>query len=76
LKPATAILVELLKTPTCFGPARRVVLDQLENRYKRRFRNHWAFVRYAEENGRNLDFKTPPKRPSRTLAWPEEAGTR
>jgi hypothetical protein len=72
----TQELVELLKMPSCFGPARRVVLDQLENRYKRRFCNHWAFVRYAEENGLNLDFKTPPKRPSRTLAWPEEAEKR
>jgi hypothetical protein len=69
-------LVELLKMPTCFGPARRVVLDQLENRYKRRFCNHWAFVRYAEENGLNLDFKTPPKRPGRTLTWPEGRGSR
>ncbi len=67
----TQELVELLKMPTCFGPARRVVLDQLENRYKRRFCNHWAFVRYAQENGLNLDFTTPPKRPSRTLTWPE-----
>jgi hypothetical protein len=72
----TQELVELLKMPTCFGPARRVVLDQLENRYKRRFCNHWAFVRYAQENGLNLDFTTPPKRPSRTLTWPEEAGPR
>jgi hypothetical protein len=71
----TQELVELLKMPTCFGPARRVVLDQLENRYKRRFCNHWAFVRYAQENGLALDFTTPPKRPGRTLTWPEAAQT-
>jgi hypothetical protein len=58
----------------CFGPARRVALDQLENRYKRRFRNHWAFVRHAEENGLNLDLTAPPKRPGRTLTWPDEMG--
>ncbi len=29
----TQELVELLKMPTCFGPARRVVLDHLGNRY-------------------------------------------
>jgi hypothetical protein len=72
----TQQLVELLKIPTCFGPGRRVVLDQLENRCKRRFCNHWAFVRYAEESGLNLDFATPPKRPSWTLTWQEEARTR
>jgi hypothetical protein len=59
----TQELVELLKMPTCFGPARRVVLDHLANRYGRRFVNHWAFVRYALEQGLDLDFTTPPKRP-------------
>ena len=49
--------------PTCFGPARRVVLDHLGNRYGRRFVNHWAFVRFAREQGLGLDFTTPPKRP-------------
>ena len=45
----TQELVELLKMPTCFGAARRVVLDHLGNRYGRRFTNHWAFVRYVHE---------------------------
>ena len=49
--------------PTCFGAARRVVLDHLGNRYGRRFVNHWAFVRFAREQGLGLDFTTPPKRP-------------
>jgi hypothetical protein len=26
--------------------------------------NHWAFVRYAQEQGLKLDFTTPPKRPN------------
>jgi hypothetical protein len=59
----TQELVELLKMPTCFGPARRVVLDHLGNRYGKRFVNHWAFVRFAREQGLELDFTTPPKRP-------------
>jgi hypothetical protein len=59
----TQEMVELLKMPTCFGPARRVVLDHLSNRYGRRFANHWAFVRYAMEQGLDLDFTTPPRRP-------------
>jgi YD repeat-containing protein len=59
----TQELVELLKMPTCFGPARRVVLDHLSNRYGREFKNHWAFVRYAREHNLGLDFTTPPKRP-------------
>jgi hypothetical protein len=45
----TQQLIELLKMPTCFGQARRVVLDQLGNRYGRWFVNHWAFVRFASE---------------------------
>lgn len=60
---ATQSLVELLKMPTCFGEARAVVLDHLSNRYGRRFYNHWAFVRFAEEQDLGLDFTTPPKRP-------------
>jgi hypothetical protein len=56
-------LVELLKLPTCVGAVRRVVLDQLGNRYGRRFDTHWDFVRYAGEQGLNLDFTTPPQRP-------------
>ncbi len=59
----TPELVELLKMPTCFGAARRVVLDHLGNRYGRRFVNHWAFVRVAREQGLDFDFTTTPKRP-------------
>ena len=59
----TQELVDLLKMPTCFGQVRRVVLDHLGNRYGRRFVNHWAFVRFAREQGLELDFTTPPKRP-------------
>jgi len=59
----TQELVDLLKMPTCFGQARRVVLDHLGNRYGRRFDNHWAFVRFAREQGLELDFTTPPMRP-------------
>jgi hypothetical protein len=59
----TQELVELLKMPTCFGPARRVVLDHLGNRYGPQFKNHWAFVRYAREQKLGLDFTTPPRRP-------------
>jgi hypothetical protein len=58
----TQELVELLKMPTCFGAARRIVLDHLGNRYRRHFVNHWAFVRFATEQELCLDFTTPPKR--------------
>ncbi len=60
----TEELVELLKMPTCFGRAHRVVLDHLGNRYRRRFVNHWAFVRFAMGRKLELDFTTPPKRPN------------
>jgi hypothetical protein len=64
---STQDLVELLKMPTCVGPVRRVVLDQLGNRYGRRFATHWEFGRYAQEQRLNLDFTTPPRRPDRKL---------
>ena len=51
--------------PTCFGKTRQVVLKHLGNRYGRRFDNHWQFVRFAREQHLDLDFKTPPKRPTR-----------
>jgi hypothetical protein len=59
---STQELVEILKQPTCIGPARRVILDQLENRYRHPFIDHWAFVRFAQEHHLGLDFTSPPKR--------------
>jgi hypothetical protein len=64
---STQDLVELLKMPTCVGEVRRVILDHLGNRYGRRFETHWDFVRYAQQQGLDLDFTTPPKRPDRRL---------
>jgi hypothetical protein len=60
---STQQLVELLKMPTCGGNARRVILDQLGGRYRRRFGNLWAFLSYAEEHKFNLELTSPPKRP-------------
>jgi hypothetical protein len=54
--------VELLKQPTCIGQARRVILDRLEDRYRRKFADHWEFVRFAQEQKLGLDSTTPPKR--------------
>jgi hypothetical protein len=42
-----------------------VVLDYLQDRYQRRFRNYWDFVEHARERLPDLDLTTPPKRPSR-----------
>jgi hypothetical protein len=69
---STPELVELLKQPTCFGPARRVILDQLQNRYRRPFADHWAFVRFAREQNLGLDFTSPPQR----LVAPVDGGTK
>jgi hypothetical protein len=63
---STAELVEMLKEPLCVGPARRAVLDQLENRYRCKFAYQWDFVRFAQEQ--NLEQREgfvlagPPKR--------------
>jgi hypothetical protein len=62
---STQDLVDLLKMPTCVRDVRRVILDQLGDRYGRRFETHWDFVRYAQEQNLNLDFTTPPQRPDR-----------
>jgi hypothetical protein len=48
--------------PTCDRGVRRVILDQLGNRYGRRFATHWDFVRYAQDQHLELDFTTPPRR--------------
>jgi tRNA A-37 threonylcarbamoyl transferase component Bud32 len=63
----TQDLVELLKMPTCVAEVRRVILDQLGNRYGRRFETHRDFVRYAQEQRLDLDFTTPPQRPDHKL---------
>jgi hypothetical protein len=55
-------LVDLLKMPTCFGEARKVILKHLGNRYHRTFANHWEFVRFAQEQHLDLDLTSPPKR--------------
>jgi hypothetical protein len=55
--------VELLKQPLCVGSARRVVLDQLGNRYHRHFADQWEFVRYAQEHDLRLDLTLPPQPP-------------
>jgi hypothetical protein len=59
----TKKMVELLKHRTCVGSARRAILDELETRYPQKFADHWAFVRFAEEQKLGLDFITRPKRP-------------
>jgi tRNA A-37 threonylcarbamoyl transferase component Bud32 len=61
---STQQLVDLLKQPICVGQARRMILDQLENRYRRKFADHWDFVRFAEKQKLKLDLTSPPKRPA------------
>jgi hypothetical protein len=60
---STPQLVELLKHPLCVNEARRIVLDQLGQRYGRRFADLWEFVAWAGEHEPNLDLTTPPQRP-------------
>jgi hypothetical protein len=50
--------------PTCIAETRRVILDQLGNRYRRPFADVWEFVHFARgQRLEDLDFTTPPKRP-------------
>jgi hypothetical protein len=59
---STQDVVDLLKQPTCVGAARRLLLDQLQNRYDRKFADQWQFVHFAKEQGLALDFTSPPRR--------------
>jgi tRNA A-37 threonylcarbamoyl transferase component Bud32 len=61
---STQQLVDVLKQPTCFGQARRVILDRLETRYRQKFNDHWDFVRFAEDRKLGLDLTSPPRRPA------------
>jgi hypothetical protein len=56
-------LIELLKMPTCVGPAREVILLLLGQTYDRDFADLWAFVDWAHEHHPELDLTTPPQRP-------------
>jgi serine/threonine protein kinase len=60
---STQEFVDLLKAPTCVGPARRVILDQIGQRYHRTFADQWEFVEFAEKNLPDIDLLSPPKRP-------------
>jgi hypothetical protein len=60
---STPELVELLKNPYCVGRARRAVLDQLAQRYRRPFADQWEFVDFArQQKDLRLDFTSPPRR--------------
>ncbi len=52
-------LVDLLKLPLCVGSPRRIILDQLQQRYKRTFADQWEFVQFAEDQKLGLDFSRP-----------------
>jgi hypothetical protein len=58
----TPELVELLKQPFYVGKARRIILDQLGNRFGRKFADHWEFVRFAQGQNLGLDLTSPPRR--------------
>jgi hypothetical protein len=55
-------LVDLLKRPTCVGPAREVVLRQLGQKCNRHFASVRQFVDWAHEHQPELDLTTPPRR--------------
>ena len=68
--------------PTCYGPARRLVLDHLGSIHGQSFVNHWAFVRFARAFRLDVDLTTPPSRPDsreslrRMVDAPDGAGAR
>ncbi len=59
---STQELVDVLKLPGCIGVARRTVLNLLEQRYQRKFSNHWEFVRFTREQKLDCDLESPPRR--------------
>jgi serine/threonine protein kinase len=58
---STQTLVDLLKDPLAGTFHRDVILEQLAGRYHRRFADQWEFVRFARQQGLDLDFTTPPR---------------
>jgi hypothetical protein len=60
---STQELVDLLKMPTCVGPARNVVLRLLGQKCNRHFADQWEFVDYAEKHLPDIDLKSPSQRP-------------
>jgi predicted Ser/Thr protein kinase len=56
---STPQLVELLKHPLCVDSPRRLILDQLGQRYGRPFADQWEFVPFAQERELGLDFTSP-----------------
>ena len=49
--------------PTCNGPVRRAVLDQLGRCYHADFSDAWDFERFAKDEKLELDFTGAPQRP-------------
>ncbi len=62
--------MDLLKHPLFVGQARRVVLNQLENRYRRTLANQWDFVRFVQQQQLGLDFLSPPPQLGGTAGSP------
>jgi hypothetical protein len=62
---STQELVDLLKMPTCVGPARDVILQQLGQHYHRHIANRWQFVDYAHDHLPAIDLTSPPRRPKK-----------
>jgi hypothetical protein len=63
----TQQLVDLLKQPLCVGHMRRVILNKLEDRFRRKFADQWDFVRFTEKRRLGLNFTSTPLRTLRPL---------
>ena len=63
LSRGLAAVTGRLDTKDAAGTAETLfVLDQLENRYRRKFADQWEFVRFAQQQNLNLDLAGPPHR--------------
>lgn len=55
-------MAESLRRPIGVGPRRRAILDVLGMKHRRRLRDQWDYVRFAQERKMKLDFTAGPKR--------------
>jgi hypothetical protein len=55
-------LTDMLKWPTCVGPAREVVLLSLGQRFGRRFADPCEFADWARQHRPDLNLGSPPER--------------
>src|SRR5262249_17362249 len=62
--------IDLLKYPTCIGPARAALLRHLGKQLNREFRTVWELVDWLESHEPTINLSAPARRPGTCVAEP------